>query len=277
MNHKQEQNRRLTYCLFVIVNQSMLKRQGLAQDKQGLVPVQLQNVWAGVCRTNPALSSAMMHGSSRWENRRAVVEDYSPAPRPHGQASLVQFGNDQAQSQAGTRWRQDSERARLRDAASTQAKRRANAGGGGGGGKRGTMGTGARRSSGDSMKGVAAFQDFIMGDMVRLIAAFEPDEFNLIRLQDEFTPDDLYDALLIGTGRLPWSACTVRDGRQRQIEELAREYNRRGCKLRGMTAQDIRNAAEDEYQARTLQDGSSPMLTERSDVDTRANVMFSVD
>lgn len=127
------------------------------------------------------------------------------------------------------------------------------------------------------MKGVAAFQDFIMGDMVRLIAAFEPDEFNSIRLQDEFTPDDLYDALLIGTGRLPWSACTVRDSRQRQIEELAREYNRRGCKLRGMTAQDIRNAAEDEYQARTLQDGSSPMLTERSDVDTRANVMFSVD
>jgi hypothetical protein len=117
----------LSFCHCESINAQ--QGQGLAQDKQGLVPVQLQNVWAGVCRTNPALSSAMMHGSSRWENRRAVVEDYSPAPRPHGQASLVQ-GLTLAQSQAGTRWRQDSERARLRDAASAQAKRRANAGGG---------------------------------------------------------------------------------------------------------------------------------------------------
>ena len=96
---------------------------------------------------------------------------------------------NQGRGQTRPRWQIDSEKARARDAATPQATRRRTADANADAHAL-TQAAGARRGTSDSMRGILNFSDFILSDLVRLISAFEPDELNSIRLEDEFSTED---------------------------------------------------------------------------------------
>ena len=83
---------------------------------------------------------------------------------------------------------------------------------------------------------------------------FEPETLNSIRLEDEFNTDDLFDILLIATGRFPWSAIPEKESKDKLEEEMEKEYRRRGSPLsQNLTVEEIRDMTEDVYCQRQQQ------------------------